>query len=83
MFVSRAYFGLQLFGEACKNQLVRVVYHFMQLFAGKGTAHVNGVPVRFVHVVTGFYFGIAFAQFGGKLRVAFGIKVLAILKAGK
>ena len=52
-----------------------MIDHIAKLFTGKTAVGADGVPVLFVHVVTGSYFGMAFAKFYCPFRVAFDVEM--------
>lgn len=60
-----------------------MIYHLPKLFIGKATIHPYGVPVLFVHVVTGLYFVISFTQIGSQLGVALYVEAVSGIKTNK
>ena len=56
---------LHLFRQTFKNEIVRMIDHVAKLFTGKAAIGPDGVPVLFVHVVAGPYFGVTLANFAG------------------
>lgn len=76
--------GLQPFGQLCQYHIVGVVYERQkERIADIGT-EIYRVPMSLVHMPTGFYALIVFAQSDGTLGVAFQIcKVAVIIEAQK
>jgi len=60
-----------------------MIDHVAKLFTGKAAVGADGVPVLFVHVVTGPDFGMAFAKLYGQFRIAFDVEMGRIGNAGE
>lgn len=60
-----------------------MIDHIAKLFAGKASIGTNGVPVLFVHVITGPNFGMTFAKLYGQFRIAFDVEMRWIGNAGE
>lgn len=74
---------LQIFRQALQHQLIRMVYHIAKLAAAQAAIGRYGVPVVFIHMVTGLNLGIAFAQLNGPFRVALYIKAVILGNVGE
>ena len=68
---------LYLLRQAFQYQVIRMVDHVAKLFAAEAAIGMYGVPVLFIHVVAGLYFGVTFAEFNGEFGVTFDVKLVS------
>ena len=59
-----------------------MVDHFAKLLFSQCAVQHHGIPKLFIHVVTGSYFRIVFAELYGEFRVALYVELIAKADAG-